>query len=198
MRPPTIQRTIDTLEAFDKLGESYADAHGRFGWRNPIREDTGELLYGLTLASRPQRVLEVGTAHGLSGLYLASALPPGANLVTLELDPDVAAASQARFDACEVPVQVVPGDALERIPSLTGPFDLVFLDAQKDQYLPCVLALREHGLLAPGAMILADNVLDRAAECAPLLEWCQSQGLELTVVGTTCGLLVARLDTAGA
>ena len=54
--PPTIQRTIDTLEAFDKLGESYADAHGRFGWRNPIREDTGELLYGLTLASRPQRL----------------------------------------------------------------------------------------------------------------------------------------------
>ncbi|MBL6722009.1 MAG: class I SAM-dependent methyltransferase [Planctomycetes bacterium] len=196
MRTPTIQNTINTLEAFDKQGESYANAHGRFGWRNPIREDTGELLYGLVLAARPRRVLEVGTAHGLSGLYLASALPAGSDLVTLELDPEVAAASQARFDACEVPVQVIPGDALEQIPRLAGPFDLVFLDAQKDQYLACILALLEHGLLAPGAMILADNVLDRAAECAPLLEWCRSQAVEHTVIGTACGLLVARLGAA--
>lgn len=196
MRTPTIQNTINTLEAFDKQGESYANAHGRFGWRNPIREDTGELLYGLVLAARPRRVLEVGTAHGLSGLYLASALPAGSDLITLELDPEVAAASQARFDACEVPVQVIPGDALEQIPRLTGPFDLVFLDAQKDQYLACVLALLEHGLLAPGAMILADNVVDRAAECAPLLEWCRSQGVEHTIIGTACGLLVARLDAS--
>lgn len=187
---------IDELEGWSKHGESYADASGRYGWRNPIRRDTGPLLHALVRARHPSRILEIGTAHGLSGLYLASALDPDSTAVmdTVELDPEVAEEAQRRFQRCGVPVRVHAGDALEVIARFDGPpFEVVFLDAQKDHYRRQTEALEGRGLLAPGALLLADNVLDRREECRPLLEWLTERRIPYGILPTECGLLVARL-----
>lgn len=65
---------IEMLESFSKQGESYTNDTGSFGWRNPIRQDTGPILVDITSKTSPKRVLEIGTAHGLSTLYLVCGL----------------------------------------------------------------------------------------------------------------------------
>lgn len=189
-----IRQEIAYLESFSKKGESYSDGKGRYGWRNPIREDTGTLLTALVLTASPARVLEIGTAQGLSALYLVSGMPQGAVLHTIEFDEAVAADTQRRMDACSVPVKVLCGEALQVIAGLEGRYDLVFFDAQKDQYLPQLQALLACGLVGPGTTLLADNVTDRKSECQPFLDWIAANGLRHQVLPTECGLLVATID----
>lgn len=190
-----VRRAIDELELLDKKGPSYATAEGRHGWRNPIRGDTGPLLEALVLAHGGRRVLEVGTAHGLSALHLLCGIADWetGSVETIELDADVAAATQQRMDGLGVPVRVHQGDAAEVIQRLEGRFDVVFLDAQKSHYLPQLEALlaREH--VGPGTLVLGDNVIDRSEECGPFLAWFVDHDVPHRVVPTECGLLVARL-----
>ena len=68
MTNPTIEAEIKMLETYSKQGESYTNSEGRYGWRNPIRSDTGDLMRCLTIAVSPTRTLEFGTGHGLSTL----------------------------------------------------------------------------------------------------------------------------------
>ena len=81
MSHQSVQSVIEMLEEMSKQGESYANAEGRHGWRNPIRSDTGPLLRKEVSDRNAMRMLEVGTAHGLSALYLvqgwANLEPPG-------------------------------------------------------------------------------------------------------------------------
>jgi predicted O-methyltransferase YrrM len=189
-----IRQEIAHLESFSKRGDSYSDGKGRYGWRNPIREDTGSLLTALVVAASPTRMLEIGTAHGLSALYLVCGMPAGGVLHTIEFDEAVAADTQRRMDACNVPVKVLCGEALQVIAGLEGRYDLVFFDAQKDQYLPQLQALIAGGLAGPGTTLLADNVTDRRAECQSFLDWISANGLRHQVLPTECGLLVATID----
>lgn len=109
---------------------------------------------------RPGRILEIGTAIGFSALFMAMVCP-GAEIDTIELDPArreramaaVAAAGLANRVRCRL------GDAAEVLPCLVGPYDFLFLDGPKGQYLRH-LRLAEP-LLAPRAVVAADNVLFR-------------------------------------
>ncbi len=156
-----------TLKVVEKLqgkgGESYS-GNGRFGFRNPIRGDTSSLLYSLVLAAKPSRVLELGTAYGLSGIYIASALKNGGTLDTIEFDPAVAKNAQSNFIEAGLPVQVFTGDIAEVLSQLHGSYDCVFFDAEKKSYFTHLMLLRDLGLLADHALIIADNVIDRASE----------------------------------
>lgn len=191
MRTRETNEVIARLESQSKQGESYTNTEGRFGWRNPIRQDTGELLYALALANKPRRILEVGTAYGLSGMYLAAALGQWGRMVTIEFHEEVAKIAQANFDEAGLPVKVMQGDALEVLPSLAHCYDVVFLDAQKNQYVKYLQLMQERGLVASGTLVLADNVIDRATECSEFLEYMKQY--ECTTIQTECGLLVARL-----
>ncbi len=193
MMTERVQREIDLLESYSKQGESYADGHGRFGWRNPIRSDTGGLLQALVVASNPSRMLEIGTAHGLSALYLISGARSGVTLDTIEFDEAVAADTQQRMDACNMPVNVCCGEAMTVIDRLEGKYDLVFFDAQKNQYKPQLERLLRRGLIGSGTVLLADNVIDRAVECAEFLQWFKEQDVPHHTISTECGLLVAKL-----
>ena len=119
----------------------------------------GALLELLARIHGAQTMLEIGTLGGYSTIRLARALPAGGRLVTLEADPayaDVARANLARAGLGES-VEVVTGRALETLPRLDGPFDLIFIDADKRsnaQYLDHALALSR-----PGTLIVADNVV---------------------------------------
>jgi len=197
MMTPEIDREPAYLESLSKHGESYRDeTTGRYGWRNPIRRDTGGLLRALVIASGARRVLEIGTAHGLSALHLVCGWTAGddVRLDTIEFDVAVAEAIQARMDRLGVPVHVCAGEATEVIDTLSGHYDLVFFDAQKNQYLRQLQALLDRQLIGRGTVLVADNVIDRQAECADFLQWRIDHSVLHHIVPTECGLLVGQLE----
>jgi predicted O-methyltransferase YrrM len=115
----------------------------------------GRLLELLARMSGARRILELGTLAGYSTAWLARGLPPGGSIVTLEADP--AYADIARANLAGLPVEVITGPALETLPHVDGPFDLIFIDADKrsnPEYLRWALRLSR-----PGTVIVADNVV---------------------------------------
>ncbi len=122
-------------------------------------EVEGRLLEFLVFLAQPQLVLEIGTYSGYSALAMAQALPHGGRIVTCELDPErVAFATQRIADAgMSDRIEVREGPALESIATLDGPFDLVFVDADKPGYLDYYEAVLPK--LSERGLIVADNVL---------------------------------------
>ena len=189
-----LNREIHRLEAMAKQGESYTDTTGKYGWRNPIREDTGPLLAAEVASGDPKRILEIGTAHGLSALHLISGWNEVENKVlhTIEMEENVGRQAQELFDLLGVPATVHLGEAMDIIQNrLIGTFDLVFLDAQKSHYGRQWRALVSAGLVGSGTLLLADNVIDRALECTDLFNALQEQGIDYLILPTECGLLKA-------
>ena len=119
----------------------------------------GSLLHILARAVRATRILELGTAIGYSGTWLARALPADGELITVEWDPDTAAIAMRNFTKTGVAnrVRIEVGSAVDILPRLKGPFDLIFNDIDKQFYVEvlsrCVEKLRVGGLL------VTDNVL---------------------------------------
>ena len=131
----------------------------------------GKLLALLVQALGARRVLELGTLGGYSTIWMARALPPGGHLVSLELNPvhaRVAAANLTRA-GLDDRVTVRVGPASESLRDLAGegggPFDLVFIDADKPGY-PEYLALIMP-LVKSGSLIIADNVVREGAVADP-------------------------------
>ena len=110
-----------------------------------------------------RRILEVGTLGGYSAIWLARALPEGGELVTLEIDPKHAQVAQANLAHAGLAdrARVIVGPALETLPTLEGPFDLAFIDADKPSNADYFAhALR---LSRPGSVIVVDNVIRKGA-----------------------------------
>jgi predicted O-methyltransferase YrrM len=128
-----------------------------------VSANQGKLLHLLARAQGARSILELGTLGGYSTIWLAQALPPGGRLVTLEADPrhaEVARTNVARAGLAGV-VELRLGPALDTLPELAaagyGPFDLVFIDADKPNnvnYLRWALRLTR-----PGSLIVVDNVI---------------------------------------
>jgi predicted O-methyltransferase YrrM len=116
----------------------------------------------LTLFSRmlsPMRILEIGTFTGYSAICLARGLKPGGTLITIEINDELRTTALSYFKKANLQeqIQLINGNALELIPGLQETFDLIFLDANKDDY-PAYYSL-VFDKLRPGGYILADNVL---------------------------------------
>jgi caffeoyl-CoA O-methyltransferase len=144
-------RGDESLQEVERQGE--AD-----GW--PIvGAAEGSFLHVLAKALGARRILELGTAIGYSGTWFARALPADGQLVTVEADPDTARIAQRNFEKTGVApkVTVLVGLAQEVIEDLEGPFDLVFVDINKDGY-PAILrpAIQR---LRVGGLLVTDNVL---------------------------------------
>lgn len=119
----------------------------------------GKMLHLLARLMGARSILEIGTLGGYSAIWLARALPEGGRLVTLEADPKHAAVAASNLAAAgfAAAAEVRTGKALDTLPSLKGPFDLVFIDADKDGY-PDYLAWALK-LTRKGGLIVADNVV---------------------------------------
>jgi caffeoyl-CoA O-methyltransferase len=119
----------------------------------------GSLLHILARSVRPKRILELGTAIGYSGTWLARALADGGELVTVEHNPKTAALAQKNLEKTGVSskVRIVVGAADQAVRELKGPFDFIFNDIDKAGYPavlePCIERVRLGGLL------VTDNVL---------------------------------------
>lgn len=127
----------------------------------------GRMLHLFARMAAARRILEIGTLGGYSTVELARALPDGGRLVTLEIDPHHAAVARANIAAAgfsEV-VEVIVGPAAATLQALEGPFDLVFIDADKPSN---VTYLREALRLSrPGTTIIVDNVVREGAVLDP-------------------------------
>ena len=134
---------------------------------SPISDpEVGRLLAILARARGARRMLEVGTAIGYGALWLARAAPE-ARVVTIEKDADTAAVARGFLDRGGVleRVEVVEGAALDVLPRLEGPFDLVYLDAVKTEYRRYLdLALPR---MAIGGLLVADNLLWKGRVAEP-------------------------------
>ncbi len=126
---------------------------------------SGQLVSGLlrTLIHtlQPRLVLDIGTFTGYSALTMASAMPAGSHLITLEADPTHAAVAQKNIEASPYAdkVELRVGPALEALESIDGPLDMVFIDADKPNYHNYFLATLPK--LAPNGLIVCDNTLWR-------------------------------------
>jgi caffeoyl-CoA O-methyltransferase len=119
----------------------------------------GRFLEFLVFALRPQRVLEVGTFSGYSSLSMAAALPAGGRITTLELSDQHAEVARRHIAASPYAdrIDVVVGPALGSLAGMEGPWDFVFIDADKGNYANYYEAVLPK--LAPGGLIAVDNVL---------------------------------------
>ncbi|HEY5606138.1 MAG TPA: O-methyltransferase [Thermoplasmata archaeon] len=146
-------RGDDALQAVERQGQAE-------GW--PIvGAAEGSLLHILARGIQARRILELGTAIGYSGTWLARALPEEGELVTVEGDPETAETARKNFEKTGVAsrVTILVGIAQDVLGDLKGPFDYIFNDIDKEGYPevlePCIERLRVGGLL------VTDNVLRR-------------------------------------
>lgn len=124
-----------------------------------IRRQTQGLLRFLLALHRPMSILEVGCAVGFSALLMSEYAPAGCRITTIEKVERRIAAAKANFKRAgrETAVTLLEGEAADLLKELAGPYDMIFMDAAKGQYLyflPDVLRL-----LAPGGLLVSDNVL---------------------------------------
>ena len=124
-----------------------------------IRKETQSFLKVMMLMNRPARVLEVGTAVGFSAILMSEYLPEGSHITTIENYEKRIPIARNNFKRAgkEEQITLIEGDALKVMKTLEGPYDFIFMDAAKGQYLhflPEVLRL-----LAEGGVLVTDNVL---------------------------------------
>jgi predicted O-methyltransferase YrrM len=166
-----VDRSFDALVAPDPALDAALAACDAAGLPpHAVAPNQGKLLQLLARAVRARRILEVGTLGGISAIWMARALPPNGQLVTLEADARHAAVARANVARAGlegiVEVRVGPAlDSLARLVAEAGPpFDLIFLDADKPnnpQYLAWSLRLARRGTL-----LVADNVVRGGAVAA--------------------------------
>lgn len=124
-----------------------------------VQPETAQFLLVLVQMLRPKRILEVGCAIGYSAILMAHGLAEGGTVTTLEWDAGMAEAAResVRKAGLEEKIHVICADAKDVLPTLTGEYDLIFLDGPKAHYIymlnDCIRMLRRGGVLA------ADNIL---------------------------------------
>jgi predicted O-methyltransferase YrrM len=124
-----------------------------------VDAEVGVLLRVLATSIQARRILEIGTAIGYSGIWLAGALPADGTLLTMEVDEQRARQAREHFARAGLAsrASVIVGDAQRMLAKVSGPFDLIFQDGDKKLYGPLLDRLVE--LLRPAGVLVTDNVL---------------------------------------
>ena len=160
-----------------------------------VARTTGQFLFAFVAPQTDCEVLEIGGSRGYSSIWLGAGVRYlGGRVLSLENDPAKAEAWRRNVAEAGLEdwVELIEGDALETVPGIADVFDLVFLDAEKEQYEELFQHARKK--LEPGAVVIADNVLShedvlgaysKARQSDPTLESVtvpHDRGLEVSVV----------------
>ncbi len=148
----------------------------------------GKIITGIIQKYKPRNILEVGTLYGYSAILMADTLN-GANgkVITIEIDKPIADIARKNIADAGLAdkIDVIVGNALDVIPRLNSKFDLLFLDAAKNEYLK-YLELAQKRNLKEGSIIVADNVEISKSEMQDYLEHVRnSRGYRSKTVETT-------------
>ena len=188
-----VRAVLARLEAED--ADERARGVAREQRARQVARTTGQFLFALVSPQTDCEVLEIGGSRGYSSIWLAAGVRIlGGRLLSLESDPAKAEAWRANVEEAGVAdwADLIEGDAFETLPPIDDVFDVVFLDAEKEQYERLLTEARPK--LEPGAVVIADNVLSheetlgaysRARQDDPTLESVTvplDRGLELSVV----------------
>lgn len=124
-----------------------------------IRKEMQSFLKFLLKAHRPHRILEVGTAVGFSAVLMSEYAPPDCRITTIEKYEKRIPIARENFARAgrEHQITLLEGDAMEVLKGLTGPYDFIFMDAAKGQYIYYLPELLR--LLPKGGILVSDNVL---------------------------------------
>jgi predicted O-methyltransferase YrrM len=154
-------RTLAVLARLEAEDAAEREAgHPSTARSRQVAPTTGRFLFALAASQAGIEVLEIGGSRGYSSIWLAAgARVLGGHVVSLEHDPVKCAAWRANVAAAGLVewMELVDGDALVTLQATEDTFDLVFLDAEKDEYEELFALVRP--LLEPGALVVADNVL---------------------------------------
>jgi predicted O-methyltransferase YrrM len=154
---------------------------------------SAQLLSILVRASGAQRAVEVGTSNAYSTIWLAWSLAPaGGRIVSIDRNPDKHVLARENLGRAELldRVELRTGDAAEIVRELAGPFDLVFLDADRRKFPEILKILLPK--LAPKVLVIADNVLSHPEEIAEYLQMISSLAdFQHTTVPVGKGLSIA-------
>jgi predicted O-methyltransferase YrrM len=157
--PDAVERYLAGLNRLpDRVLQDIAE-EGRKNHLPLIDAEVGALLRVLATSISASRILEIGTAIGYSGIWLAGGLTPTGTLITMEIDPDRARTAREHFARAGIAerVNVIVGNAERMIAKVAGPFDLIFQDGDKPLYVAMLDRLVR--LLRPGGLLVTDNVL---------------------------------------
>ena len=141
----------------------------------PIHPNAGRLLHLLALSRPPGRIIEFGTSHGLSTLYLAAAIRPDElPVVTTEMELSKIDLARANFDEAGLGdrIDLRVGDAFDTLADLSEGVSLLFLDGWKGLYLPLLKALEPN--FVSGAIVVADDTLLLPDLCAEYVDYVRS------------------------
>ncbi len=155
--------------------------------------ETAELMAGHIAGEQRMRILEIGTSNGYSTIWLASALPPGGHIDSIERDPAKIAEAGANLDRAGFGDRVTlhQGDATEVIEWFDGPFDCVFFDADRTS-APVQLALLLP-MLSPDVTLFCDNIQSHPDEVSGYLKMVAAlPGFEHSELAIGKGLSIAR------
>ena len=154
----------------------------------------GEIIVDIIKKYKPKRILEIGTLHGYSAILMANCLLSVNNnagkdndnanketiVICLEIDQQLANIAKKNIEKAGLSdrIEVITGDALEIIPTLNKyyRFDLVFIDAVKNQYLRYLKLVEENGLLNKKSVVVADNILIYENEMKDYLDYVRNSG----------------------
>ena len=188
-----VRAVLARLEAED--ADERARGVAREQRARQVARTTGQFLFAFVAPQTDCEVLEIGGSRGYSSIWLAAGVRNlGGRVLSLESDPAKVEAWRANVEEAGLDdwADLIEGDAFETLPPIDDVFDLVFLDAEKEQYERLFAEAR--GKLEPGAVVIADNVLShqetlgaysQARQADPTLESVTlplDRGLELSVV----------------
>jgi len=150
---------INSLEDGDSALVRQIAAEARADYVPIIRKETASLLKTLVVMKQPARILEVGTAVGYSALLMAENMPAGCHITTIEKYEKRIPIARENFRRAgmEERITLLEGDAMEVLKELKGPYDFIFMDAAKGQYIHFLEEVLR--LLPIGGVLVSDNVL---------------------------------------
>ena len=151
---PPSKQTLDPAETVMREIEEM----GKRSFIPSIGPVKGRIIAEVVAKLKPRKILEVGALYGYSAILIAKNSPANAEITTVEKNPEHARMTEQNVERAQLEdqIKIIQGDAREVLPKLPGPFDLVFLDAEKTQYLDYLKAVEEK--LHQGSVVVADNV----------------------------------------